>query len=79
MHSPEKYSGEKVIEASKFDHGAERGNRIPYAVHLFFKNLLNNNDTLKSEDELRTAYESVSTATDNADKIVVYCLSLIHI
>ena len=73
VRSPEKYSGEKVIEAPKFDHGAKRGDRIPYAVHLFFKNLLNKNNTLKSEDELRAAFESVSTATNNADKIIVYC------
>ena len=34
--SPEEYSGERVMEYGQFDHGAERGGRIPGAKHLFF-------------------------------------------
>lgn len=73
VRSPEEYSGERVMEAPKFDHGAERGGRIPGAVHLYFKNLLNDDDTFKSEDELRAAFEGVGATPDNAEEIVVYC------
>ncbi len=73
VRSPEEYSGERVMEAPKFDHGAERGGRIPGAVHLFFKNLLNDDDTFKSADELLAAFEGVGATPDNAEEIVVYC------
>ncbi len=73
VRSPEEYSGERVIEAPKFDHGAERGGRIPGAVHLFFKNLLNDDDTFKSTDELMAAFESVGATPENTEEIVVYC------
>ena len=73
VRSPEEYSGERVIEAPTFDHGAERGGRIPGAVHLFFKNLLNDDDTFKSADQLLAAFESVGATPDNAEEIVVYC------
>ena len=73
VRSPEEYSGERGMEAPKFDHGAERSGRIPGAVHLFFKELLNDNDTYKNEGELRTAFEGVGATPDNAEEIVVYC------
>ncbi len=73
VRSPEEYSGERVMEAPQFDHGAERGGRIPGAVHLFFKNLLNDDDTYKSADELLAAFEGVGATPDNAEEIVVYC------
>lgn len=73
VRSPEEYSGERVMEAPKFDHGAERGGRIPGAKHLFFKNLLNDDDTYKSAGELRAAFEGVGATPDKNDEIVVYC------
>jgi thiosulfate/3-mercaptopyruvate sulfurtransferase len=73
VRSPEEYSGERVMEAPKFDHGAERGGRIPGAQHLFFKELLNDDDTYKSPDELFAILEGVGATPDNADEIVVYC------
>ena len=42
LRSPEEYSGERVSDYSfKVDHGAERTGRIPGAVHVYFKDLLN--------------------------------------
>ena len=42
LRSPEEYSGERVSDYSfAVDHGAERTGRIPGAVHLYFKDLLN--------------------------------------
>jgi thiosulfate/3-mercaptopyruvate sulfurtransferase len=73
VRSPEEYSGERVMEAPAFDHGAERGGRIPGAVHLFFKDLLNDDDTYKSADKLKAAFEGVGATPDNAEEIVVYC------
>jgi thiosulfate/3-mercaptopyruvate sulfurtransferase len=71
--SPEEYSGDRVMEAPNFDHGAERGGRIPGAVHLYFRNLLNEDDSFKSRDELLAAFEGVGATPDKAGEIVVYC------
>ena len=47
FRSPEEYSGKRVSDYSfQVDHGAERTGRIPGAVHLYFKELLNKNNTL---------------------------------
>ena len=73
VRSPEEYSGERVMEFGHFDHGAERGGRIPGAVHLYFKNLLNDDGTYKSPDELLAILEGVGATPENADEIVVYC------
>ena len=61
------------MEFGHFDHGAERGGRIPGAVHLSFKNLLNDDGTYKSPDELLAILEGVGATPENADEIVVYC------
>ena len=51
FRSPEEYSGERVSDYSfKTDHGAERTGRIPGAVHLYFKELLNEDDSFKSPE-----------------------------
>ena len=73
VRTPEEYSGERVMEYPKFDHGAERKGRIPGAVHLFFKNFLNNDDTFKSPEELRPLFERVGATPEQADEIVTYC------
>ncbi|MDP2618817.1 MAG: sulfurtransferase [Hyphomicrobiales bacterium] len=73
VRSPEEYSGERVIALPKFDHGAERAGRIPGAVHLFFRNLLNDDDTYKSREELLAAFEGVGATPDKVEEIVVYC------
>ena len=73
VRSPEEYSGERVMEYGKFDHGAERGGHIPGAKHLYFRALLNDDDTLKSADELRAALKGAGADPDKAGEIVVYC------
>ncbi len=73
MRSPEEYSGERVMEYGNFDHGAERGGRIPGARHLFFRELLNEDDTFKSPAELQAAFDSVGATRDSNLEIVCYC------
>ena len=54
VRSPEEYTGKRVSEYTfPVDHGAERTGRIPGAVHLYFKNFLNEDDSFKSPDEIR--------------------------
>ena len=71
VRSPGEYSGEYVKPPPGFDHGAERKGRIPGAVHLFYKDIVNEDETFKSEDELRAIFESAGAK--DADDIVVYC------
>lgn len=69
--TPEEYNGERVKPAPSFDHGAERKGRIPGAKHLFYKELLNDDETLKPVDELRQAFEARGATADK--DIVAYC------
>ncbi len=73
VRTPEEYSGERVMEYPKFDHGAERKGRIPGAKHLFFKELLNKDDTYKSPEELREVFAGVGLSPDTDDEVIVYC------
>lgn len=70
--SPEEYRGERVMPPPFFDHGAERTGRIPGAVHLYFRELLNDDDTFKHPDELRRVLGARGAAPDLGD-IVAYC------
>ena len=74
MRSPEEYSGERVSEYSfKVDHGAERTGRIPGAVHLYFKELLNEDDSFKSPEQLRQVLAAAGVAPEKFDDVVCYC------
>jgi thiosulfate/3-mercaptopyruvate sulfurtransferase len=73
VRSPEEYSGERVMEHGQFDHGAERGGRIPGAKHLFFKELINDDDTFKSAEELKAKFDAVGADPNKVDEIVAYC------
>ena len=74
VRSPEEYKGERVSEYSfPVDHGAQRTGRIPGAQHLYFKELLNEDDTFKSRDELRRVLAGAGIAPDKVDDVVVYC------
>jgi thiosulfate/3-mercaptopyruvate sulfurtransferase len=74
LRSPEEYSGERVSDYSfKVDHGAERTGRIPGATHLFFRELLNEDDSFRSPDELRRVFATAGIAPDKYDEIVCYC------
>ena len=74
LRSPEEYSGERVSEYSfKVDHGAERTGRIPGAVHLYFKELLNEDDSFKSPGELRQVLAAANVTPEKYDDVVCYC------
>jgi len=74
VRSPEEYSGQRVIDYSfAFDHGAERTGRIPGAVHLYFRELLNADDTIKSPGELRRVFAAAGIAPEEFDEVVCYC------
>ncbi len=74
FRSPEEYSGKRVSEYSfAVDHGAERSGRIPGAVHLYFKELLNDDDSFKSPDELRGVLAAAGVAPEKFDDVVCYC------
>ncbi|MDH3285988.1 MAG: rhodanese-like domain-containing protein, partial [Acidobacteriota bacterium] len=71
--SPEEYRGERVMPLPFVDHGAERPGRIPGAIHLYFRDLLNADDTFKTPEELRDVLRSRGAAPDRPGDIVVYC------
>jgi thiosulfate/3-mercaptopyruvate sulfurtransferase len=78
VRSPEEYQGERVSPPSgevqfDFDHGAERAGRIPGAVHLFFRKLVNEDDTFLSPEELWAILKQVNIAPNSGTEIVTYC------
>ena len=74
VRSPEEYSGERVSDYSfPVDHGAERAGRIPGATHLYFRELLNEDDSFKSPDELRGMLEAKGLVLEKFDDVVCYC------
>ena len=73
VRSPEEYSGKRVMPPPGFDHGAERKGRIPGAVHLHYLDLLNDDDTFKSAEEMLALFGAVGASPGNAAEIVAYC------
>lgn len=74
LRSPEEYTGKRVSEYSfAVDHGAERTGRIPGAVHLYFKELLNDDDSFKSPEELSRVLAAAGVAPEKFDDVVCYC------
>jgi len=73
VRSPEEYAGERVGMSATGDHGAERYGRIPEAQHLFFRELLEEDDRFKSADELRSILATCGVAADSGRETVVYC------
>jgi len=73
VRSPEEYSGKRVMPPPGFDHGAERKGRIPGAVHLFYQELLNDDDTFLSPDELRGKFAGVGAGPEQVSEVVSYC------
>jgi len=71
--APEEYRGERVMPPPFFDHGAERTGRIPGAVHLYFRELLNEDDTFKRPEELRAVLRARGLTPDRPGDIVTYC------
>ena len=74
VRSPEEYTGKRVSDYSfPVDHGAERTGRIPGAVHLYFKELLNDDDTFKAPEQLRSVLAAAGVAPEKFDDVVCYC------
>jgi thiosulfate/3-mercaptopyruvate sulfurtransferase len=74
VRSAEEYTGKRVSEYTfPVDHGAERTGRIPGAVHFYFKEFLNEDDSFKSPDQLRVALVSAGIAPEKFDDVVCYC------
>ena len=73
VRSPEEYRGERVSPPGGFDHGAERTGRIPGAVHLFYRELLNDDDTFLSIDQLREKFTDAGVESGTDDEVVTYC------
>jgi thiosulfate/3-mercaptopyruvate sulfurtransferase len=74
LRSPEEYTGKRVSEYSfAVDHGAERTGRIPGARHLYFRELLNDDDSFKSPEELRHVLRSAGVEPAQYDDVVCYC------
>ena len=73
VRSPEEYRGERGSPPGGFDHGAERKGRIPGAVHLFFRELLNDDDTFISKEKLERKFSEVGVKKSSEKDIVSYC------
>jgi len=74
FRSPEEYTGKRVMEYSAaFDHGAERFGRIPGAVHCYFRQILNADDSFKSPDDIRKEFSRAGIAPEKYQDVVVYC------
>ena len=71
--SPEEYEGRRVMPEPGFDHGAERYGRIPGAKHLYFQDLLNDDESFKDAAELETLFRSVGAAPDQVAQVIAYC------
>ena len=75
VRSPEEYRGERVSPPGMFgiDHGAERAGRIPGAIHLFYRELLNDDDTFLSADQLREKFADSGIESGSDDEVITYC------
>lgn len=73
--SHEEYSGQRVGLPGKPDVGAERYGRIPGAAHIPFDELLNDDTTFKSIDEIR---DIVSAHVDGHDTAIISYCRLAH-
>jgi thiosulfate/3-mercaptopyruvate sulfurtransferase len=71
--SPEEYSGERVMKHDVFDHGAERNGRIPGARHLYYADLLNEDDTFRELEELMPVFSAAGVTKNINQEIACYC------
>jgi thiosulfate/3-mercaptopyruvate sulfurtransferase len=74
LRSPEEYSGERVSPydlVGTVDHGAERSGRIPGARHLYYRDLLRDDHTLRPREEIRAALAERGVGPD--DRVIAYC------
>jgi thiosulfate/3-mercaptopyruvate sulfurtransferase len=73
VRSAEEYRGERVSPLPGFDHGAERKGHIPGAVHLHFRDLLNDDDTFKNPEQIQERLAQAGVLPDMVGEIVTYC------
>ena len=72
LRSPEEYRGERVAPPHfPFDFGAIRYGHIPGARHLFYRELLDEDERFLPLENLRVAYEKREASPDK--DIVTYC------
>ena len=71
--SPEEYMGERVSPPGGFDHGAERVGRIPGAQPLFFRDLLNEDDTFISPEKILEKIRPLGIKDGVSNDVVTYC------
>lgn len=71
--SPEEYRGERVMPLPHFDHGAQRTGRIPGAVHLYYRELLNRDRTFRSPEQIAARLSSIGVDLDGDVEVVTYC------
>lgn len=72
LRSNEEFTGERVAPTfAPFDHGAERGGRIPGATHLPFERFLNQDGTFLDAAEMEKVLTSVGVRL--SDEIITYC------
>lgn len=69
--SPEEYRGELLSPPGTPNHGAERLGHIPGAKHLHFEDMIGEDTSFKSPDELRAMLEERGATPDK--NIVSYC------
>lgn len=69
--SPEEYQGLRVGGPGGPDVGAVRAGRIPGAKHLFYRELLDEQDRFKSVAALRALFESRGVTA--ASEVIAYC------
>lgn len=73
VRSIEEYQGERVSPPGGFDHGAERLGRVPGAIHLFYRDLLNEDDTFISKEQLKEKFSNKGLISNSVDEVVTYC------
>lgn len=69
--TPEEYDGLRVKPGTGFDHGAVRKGHIPGARHLFYGELVNEDETWKPVAEIRKTFEARGATPDK--DVVTYC------
>jgi thiosulfate/3-mercaptopyruvate sulfurtransferase len=70
----EEYRGERVKPAPGPDHGAEAYGRIPGAVNLHARDLMDPDDfTVRPVAELEALFRAAGAAPGQADEVIAYC------
>lgn len=72
--TPEEFRGERVKPAPGFDHGAESYGRIPGAVNIHARDLMDATDfTVRPAADLEAIFRAAGVAPDQADEVIAYC------